>query len=304
MKIAILLLMLLPFVFAQNASLWDTRYVNVSTVTVNELIEVKTDFEKFNILLPGYEYEGKVNISVKFPFEALYGISTDKIFVFVHISGEKMNDSCTDFYFKDNNETIADKYIVLYCSVSNGNCSNSSVLSREIKTYFYNKKIAGVNCTNNGLIVNGSLYPFSRQLNETKQIENELANLLQQIRLLGINESEINEINEVKNNLAFYDTLAALKNINEATEKINRKIIDSSNQNKTMDENYEYETSNKTLGLKNGTYDNKIVKNDVFNFNADINDDLFFVFIGLVIFAFLVQYFINKRKEARFKPLR
>lgn len=304
MKTVILLLMLLPFVFAQNASLWDTRYVNVSTVTVNELIEVKTDFENFNILLPGYEYEGKVNISVKFPFEALYGISTDKIFVFVHISGEKMNNSCTDFYFKDNNETIADKYIVLYCSVSNGNCSNSSVLTREIKTYFYNKKIAGVNCTNNGLVVNGSLYPFSRQLNETKQIENELANLLQQIRLLGINESEINEINEAKNNLAFYDTLAALKNINEATEKINRKIIDSSNQNKTMDENYEYETSNKTLGLKNGTYDDKIVKNDVFNFNADINDDLFFVFIGLVIFAFLVQYFINKRKEARFKPPR
>lgn len=142
--LSIAVLLLLAFSFAEE--------IDIDITTVSDLVRVDSTID-FTSLIPGYDYTGQLSVSWTIPEKSIERIQAKEVPVYVLLSTSENNS----IYFVHENKLYKQLSLTLLCVVSDGACSEGSILTKTIEVRA--SPVQGTNTTEK-IEVNASLVPF------------------------------------------------------------------------------------------------------------------------------------------------
>lgn len=126
--------------------------IEVDITTISDLVTVNSSID-FTKLIPGYDYSGQLSINWAIPEKSIERIHANEIPVYVLLSTSENNT----IYFIYEGKSYKRLPLTLLCIVSNGTCSDGSVLTRTVEVRA--KPLNGTTAKEM-ISVNASLTPF------------------------------------------------------------------------------------------------------------------------------------------------
>ncbi|MFH0713235.1 MAG: hypothetical protein V1722_01690 [Candidatus Micrarchaeota archaeon] len=226
-----------------NASFEEVKSTDVNVISPSSLVVVNGDLN-FDAVLPGYNYERVLNVSLNLAPSSLNGLTANNVEVFVKVSALKYENS--SIVLESNNETGKVIRFSFNCIVVNGTCGVGSISSQIVKVklaapmvdYPYSDKVI-VNASLSNIPVDvieaqsrdvlAALSVLQKQLEEVKKNIESSGKSTQ----LNGNISSIESLfNDAQRSAVMFDVNGANKSLSKAESDL-EKLQLSTNDNKS-----------------------------------------------------------------------
>ena len=223
--LAVLMLAAVQLVFAQ-APAQDVQElkVRINTSAINQLIEVRSDFNQTPII-PNYEYAANLSVAWAIPDSALTTINSQKVLVFISI---RITERFPFFYFRENGGPRNSTTLTLTCIVADGRCANGSRLSASIPFFVKLENASAKVSDEDVFVVQASVTPFGEYadvVNKTKGLDRQADELESALSALNMSDPQVarlkDRLDSVKGDLSSYNITGIsdeLKNISATVE--------------------------------------------------------------------------------------
>ncbi len=220
-KISKLFILFFALVFLASAA--NVEKVQVNSVNANSLIIVEGELD-FNSVIPGYDYNKELAISLNLTDSMLEGLTSDNVTVFVRVKSSKSEKSALRFSVDGVESNGASFY--LSCILTQNKCARSSPISKIVKV----RLAANSEVFDEEVIINASFVPFvstetklkaSEVISTAGEIGRELELLKQKIVQQGGLEQYAAEIQAINQSILLASEQAASYDVGNAGNSIN-----------------------------------------------------------------------------------